>query len=257
VQTAAPEAIALRIDAARRARPGGAIAFDGDGTLWSGDVGDDFLHAFIARGRVDPPAAAAMLALARAHGVDAPMDGRALPTALFEAYVAGRVPEEPICEMVAYACAGWTSAEVMALAREVVLAAGLPGRLHAETVALVEWAKGAGVEAFVVSASPVVVVAEAVRALGFDAAHVVAATPVEDAGVLCAEVHRPIPYGEGKVTRLRERMGARPLYAAFGDNVFDVRMLRSAEVAVAVRPKPRLVERAGDVPGLVELEKRA
>jgi phosphoserine phosphatase len=68
------------------------------------------------------------------------------------------------------------------------------------------------------------------------------------------DVHRPIPYGAGKVTRLRERVGrGRTLYAAFGDNAFDVAMLASAHVAVAVRPKARLRQEADAVPGIVEL----
>jgi phosphoserine phosphatase len=68
------------------------------------------------------------------------------------------------------------------------------------------------------------------------------------------DVHRPIPYGSGKVTRLRERVGGtRPLYAAFGDNAFDVAMLASADIPVAVRPKARLRQQAGAVPGIVEL----
>jgi phosphatidylglycerophosphatase C len=66
---------------------------------------------------------------------------------------------------------------------------------------------------------------------------------------------RPIPYGAGKVMHLRAKLGARPLYAAFGDNAFDVAMLREARVPVAIRPKPRLVERAGEVPALVVLER--
>ena len=38
-----------------------------------------------------------------------------------------------------------------------------------------------------------------------------------------------------------------------GDNAFDVALLLQARVPVAVRPKPRLRERAAEVPGLVEL----
>jgi phosphoserine phosphatase len=67
------------------------------------------------------------------------------------------------------------------------------------------------------------------------------------------DVDRPIPYGDGKVKRLRERIGARPLYAALGDNSFDVAMLGSARIGVAVRPKPKLRARAHEVPGVVEL----
>jgi hypothetical protein len=32
-------------------------------------------------------------------------------------------------------------------------------------------------------------------------------------------------------------------------------MLREARVPVAIRPKPRLVERAGEIPGLLVLER--
>jgi phosphatidylglycerophosphatase C len=255
VQTITHEAVVTRLDAARRARPGGAVAFDGDGTLWSGDVGDDLFRAFLAKGRVEPPAAAAIEAFAREHGVSEPQGGTRLAAAVYDAYLAGTVPEEPVCELMTYACAGWPAADVVALAREVVLGAGVLARLQSETARVVEWAARAGVEAFVVSASPVVVVVEAARALGFDEAHVLAATPVERDGLHFADVLRPIPYGEGKVTRLREKMGDRPLYAAFGDNVFDIPLLRAAEVRIAVRPKPRLLARAGEVPGLVELER--
>jgi phosphoserine phosphatase len=82
----------------------------------------------------------------------------------------------------------------------------------------------------------------------------VAARPRYEGDVMLPEVDRPIPYGAGKVTRLDERIGpSRILFAAFGDNAFDVALLASARVGVAVRPKPRLRERAHEVPGLVEL----
>jgi phosphatidylglycerophosphatase C len=68
-------------------------------------------------------------------------------------------------------------------------------------------------------------------------------------------VVRPIPYGPGKVMQLRAKLGARPLYAAFGDNAFDVPMLREARIPVAIRPKPRLVERASEIPNLLILER--
>jgi phosphoserine phosphatase len=56
------------------------------------------------------------------------------------------------------------------------------------------------------------------------------------------------------VSRLLERIGtAHTLLAAFGDNAFDVALLASAHIGVAVRPKPRLRARAHEVTGLVEL----
>jgi phosphoserine phosphatase len=56
------------------------------------------------------------------------------------------------------------------------------------------------------------------------------------------------------VTRLRERIAdGQALYAAFGDNAFDVPMLAASRVPVAVRPKARLRACADAVPGIVEL----
>src|SRR5439155_1761579 len=104
-----------------------------------------------------------------------------------------------------------------------------------------------------VSASPRPIVEQAARALGIDASHVVAATPMYEGETMRAAAVRPIPYAAGKVACLRARIADRPLYAAFGDNAFDVAMLREARVAVAVRPKPRLRDRAHEVPGMVEI----
>jgi phosphoserine phosphatase len=121
---------------------------------------------------------------------------------------------------------------------------------------VLERARRAGIEVVLVSASPVVIVLEAGSRFGFDEQTVVAAQPRYEGDVMLADVEAPIPYGSGKVSRLRERIGeTRSLLAAFGDNGFDVALLSSAAVPVAVRPKDRLRARAGEVPGLVELSR--
>jgi phosphatidylglycerophosphatase C len=104
-----------------------------------------------------------------------------------------------------------------------------------------------------VSASPRAVVEAAGRVVDIPPSHVVAATPLLDGDRIRAEVDRPIPYAAGKIGRLRERIGKRDLYAAFGDSAFDLAMLGSALIPVAVRPKPRLREAAHTVAELVEL----
>jgi phosphoserine phosphatase len=126
-------------------------------------------------------------------------------------------------------------------------------RLHEEVATVLRALQGEGVEVFLVSASPRAIVEAAAEVVGIAGANVIAATPKHDAQGIAPEVLRPIPYATGKVARLRERLGARRLYAAFGDNAFDVAMLASAEIGVAVRPKPKLRERASEVPGIVEL----
>jgi phosphoserine phosphatase len=69
-----------------------------------------------------------------------------------------------------------------------------------------------------------------------------------------ARVRRPIPYGAGKASALRNRIGdALPLLAAFGDNAFDREMLSMSERPIAVRPKKRLLDLAGEIRGIRQL----
>lgn len=245
--------VLARIEAVRSVHPEGIVAFDGDGTLWSGDVGDDFFHALVARADFREIATRAMRVEAAEHGVPADGDGAILAQRIFDAHAAGRFPEERTYEMVTWACAGWSKGEMDRFAAEVIAGASLRARLHPEAVRALEWARGVGIEVFVVSASPRAIVEQAARSVGIDAAHVVASTPVFDGTIVQAEVESPIPYGVGKVVCLRAAIGDRPIHAAFGDNAFDVAMLAEARVPVAVRPKPRLRERAAEVPGLVEI----
>jgi phosphatidylglycerophosphatase C len=239
-----------RIRDAAKKLPGGALAFDGDGTLWSGDVGDDLWAAACTRGDFRPRATEAMRNEARAAGLDADGD---VVAALNTAYETHRLPEERMYEIVTWAFAGWTRAELAAFCREVLSARGLAARLHPEVVACLRWARDEGLRVLVVSASPRAVVEEAVHSLGVGTLEVLAATPRWDPDVMRPEVERPIPYGPGKVHAIRGAIGTSALYAAFGDNAFDVAMLSEACVPVAVRPKDRLRARAAEVAALVEL----
>ncbi len=231
----------------------GVLATDADGTLWSGDVGEDLFHAFLSAGRVEPLAEEAMRREARAFHVSDAGRGLDVAHALYDAYQAGGYSEERVCELMAWCFGGWSDADLRAFARDVVERVGLAARFHRELHAIVARARATGVEVFLVSASPIAVVREAGARAGFDEDHLVAALPLERAGRVLADVDRPIPYGAGKVRRLRERIGARPLLAAFGDNAFDVALLSEATVGVAVRPKAALRARAGEVAALVEL----
>jgi phosphoserine phosphatase len=255
VQVQSAEDVWSRI-AAEAARDGGAgvVATDGDGTLWSGDIGEDLFFAFVDHGRFEEPALEAIRREARAHALSDAGNGREVARRIYDAYVEGRFPEERVCELMAWCFAGWTREDVAGFARSVVNDGGLEARLHREVLVMLERARAAGIATILVSASPAAVVEAAGGRLGFTAGDIVAAHPRLQGDVLLPDVHRPIPYGPGKVSRLRERIGAdRALYAAFGDNAFDVALLASARVGVAVRPKPRLRERAHEVPGVVEL----
>lgn len=234
------------------------MAFDGDGTLWSGDVGEDFFHAVLARG-IDDAARDALIEEARAETIDASGTASEIMHRIHAAYLAGAFPEQRVCEIMTWAVAGWRRSDVDAFCVDVIEKGGVHGRLHDEAIHVVSRAKTLGIEVFIVSASPTAIVEQAARLVGLDADHVIAAREARDPNdVVASTVHRPIPYGDGKVTRLRERIGAeRVLYAAFGDNAFDVPLLREARLPVAIRPKARLVKRAGEVPGLRVLQQIA
>lgn len=248
--TTTQQAIAF-IEAARAEASNGAIAFDGDGTLWSGDIGEDFFHALLAAKAVRPEACAALAREAQEAGLTGDGTGTELAERIHLAYLGHAFPEERCCEVMTWVSAGWSRADLGRFCADVLVQTRLAERLHGEAMAIVEHARKVGLEVYLVSASPRTVVEEAAKIVGIT--NIVAATEVVAEGIVAPAIEAPIPYGQGKVTRLRERIGTRPLHAAFGDNAFDVPMLREARHAFAVRPKARLRDRASDVPGLTEL----
>lgn len=255
VQTATVAETIARID--REAREtGGAIASDGDGTLWSGDIGEDFFAALLEQRRLKPAVHEALVREAREQSLDASGDAVAVAHRIHAAYLGGTFPEERVCEIMTWATAGSSRADMDRFAQDVIRAVDLEKRLHREAIAILEHARSKNIDVYLVSASPRPIVLAAAEIIGIPFTNVVAATErIDDSGIVLGEVDRPIPYGDGKVTRLREKLGARPLYAAMGDNAFDVALLSASRVPIAIRPKARLVERATEVNGLVTLEK--
>ena len=245
------EALVLELHGAK-----GALAFDGDGTLWSGDVGEDFFFGILDTGRVSDVAAAEVQRVARAAGIDDAGGPAATARRIYDAYLHGKFDEQLVCEVMTWICAGWTSAEVDGFVSGVI-GRSFAGRIHPEVKHVIEGARGHGHELFVVSASPRPIVLAAAAVAGIAPAHVQAATAVLEGDRYAAAVHRPIPYGAGKAAALASALGGLPLLAAFGDNAFDVEMLSMAERPVAVRPKPRLLERAPTVPRLRRLTAKA
>jgi len=254
VQAISPYRVVREIETLLGEFPDGVIAFDGDGTLWSGDVGEDFFFAFSDRGEYREAATERLAAEAARIGLPSEMDGAAYARALFRAYEKGLYPEDLTCEMIAWSPAGWAPSLLHEFVEKILDEGKIAERAHSETRKVIDWAAKRNVPVYVVSASPRAVVEVAAARVGIDSSRVIAVTQRLEKGVLLAEVERPIPYAEGKVKQLRRRIGERPLLAAFGDNVFDVEMLGASKIPLAVRPKPRLLEVAEAVPGLRTLE---
>jgi phosphatidylglycerophosphatase C len=218
------------------------IAFDGDGTLWSGDVGEDLMHAALRESFLLEAALPSLLAEAQRHAIPLPNESEpnAVADTLIHAYLAGTYPERETCAMMTWCYAGRSLLELSEFAAAVLRDEDLPSRLSAELAPIIEWCDAAGVRRVLVSASPRVIVEQAAAARGFRPENIAAAKPAVAAGRVLPHLDGAVPYAEAKLSAGRALFGDARWLAAFGDNVFDIEMLTTAEVGIAVRPKPKL-----------------
>ncbi|MCC6214154.1 MAG: haloacid dehalogenase-like hydrolase [Polyangiaceae bacterium] len=224
------------------ARSGDVLAFDGDGTLWAGDVAEDALAAAFTEGLLRERAAPALEAECLAHALPSGGGARELAARLCEAHVAGRVDERRAYEIMAWCWAGWAPEELVREAGRILAARDLARRYHPGLQRVLAWARGAGLRCMVVSASPAPVVQAAAAGLGFAAGDIVAAEIAVEGGLLQPHLARPLTYAEGKVAAALAALGGARWLAAFGDSPFDLAMMREASMGVAVRPKASLLD---------------
>ncbi len=85
-----------RIEVLAREQRGGVVATDGDGTLWTGDVGEDLFHGLLQSGRVAVAALEGMRLEARDHHLSDAGSGPDIARRIYSAYLAGNFPEERI-----------------------------------------------------------------------------------------------------------------------------------------------------------------
>jgi phosphoserine phosphatase len=97
-------------------------------------------------------------------------------------------------------------------------------------------------------------VEEALRVVGIDVSGLAAARARTEAGRILPAMAEPVPYGAAKGTYGKQLLSGHDWLGSFGDNAFDVDMLRAARVGVAVCPKPVLVSRLHELPNTIVLE---
>lgn len=238
-----------------RASSHAVVAFDCDGTLWSGDVGEDWFVELVERAGFYESASRAMRDEARAHGLRAEGSDREVAESLVAAMNTGAYEERRLYELMAWAGAGRTDDEVRSVLDAMLARVGLDARLHGETLAILRCANERGLRTVAVSASPRAVVEACLQHLGIAPFAVCAATQAREGAVLAPRLSAPLPYRHGKVLALRAVIGETPVIAALGDSAFDLEMLALAEVPLAVRPKSALRERAAELATLRELER--
>ena len=241
-----------------------ALATDGDGTLWTSDVGEALFEALLATNeahdwlREDARMPLREELARHVPDVPSPATSGGIARTLWSLYRAGRYPEDRMCAAMTWCMAGSSLAALDAFAAELVTSRFcLKTRLIRESGAVLQWAAGRGVPTFLVSASPRVVVERAARtvaeAYAIPPPTVLAMTPALDGDVIRPALVGVWTYGEGKAEALAQVLAGEPraLVGAMGDNVFDAAMLRAAAVPIAIRPKPALSAIAASIPGLV------
>lgn len=190
-----------------RQHAGESVVFDADGTLWRGDVAEDFLRYSISQGLFE---------------------------ASYETYE--RLLSESAPRAYAYCV------EVMAGVAESVLEEACSaffsqrysGRIFKFVRPLLAKLSDAGCPVWICSASPRWIVAPGAAALGIPLNQVIGVNcPVVD-GKLTGVVDAPVSVGPGKVTWL-ERNRLRPALAV-GNGDFDLEMLAFAKHALVVTP---------------------
>lgn len=183
------------------------VVFDADGTLWRGDVGEDFLRFAIHR---------------------------RLVAGSYERYEA--LLHESAARAYAYCVEvmrGLEAAELQA-ACDAFFVERFRGRVFSFVRPLLAALGARGCRAWICSASPRWTVLPGAALLGIAAERVIGVTCALDRGRLSGVVEQPVPVGPGKVTWL-ERSGVRPALGV-GNGDFDVDMLAFAAHALVISP---------------------
>jgi len=194
------------------------IAFDCDGTLWSGDAGADFMYWEIEQELL--PEQTSQWLLAR-----------------YKEYLAGNVSEEDMCGEMVQVHRDIPVARIVAAAKKF-FAEVVEQRIFPEMQELAHRFIAAGREVWAVSSTNDWVVIEGVKRFGIPAERVLAAAVRCVDGVATDELIQ-IPSDEGKRTALRKVL-KRKLDASFGNSIHDVAMLELAQRPFAINPNADL-----------------
>lgn len=224
--------------------PEGALVFDADGTLWTHDVGCMVFDAAATTGAFKDSSRPRLRHEAERLGEVPSGDQSAteLIRLIETALVARSGAEQALAELQVWAYVDFSEEELRAFCRDVFRDPAHRAGLHHDVLELAAFARERGALTCVVSASPRIVVEEALFGLGFQKEHVVAGEPKWRAGRIDIGLDAPLPYGPEKATRGRRLLGETAWLATFGDSGFDLDMMREAALAVGLGHKPQLLE---------------
>jgi HAD superfamily hydrolase (TIGR01490 family) len=194
-------------------------AFDCDGTLWSGDVGERFFDWELKQRDIIPEA------LVR------PLRER------YAAYRRGKVGETTICGEMVTMHKGISERTMMEAAARF-FEQFFVVQIFPEMRELVRRLQEKGCAVWVVSASNEWVIRAGMKHFGIPENRILASKVEIDNGIITDRLIR-VPSGEGKPQALREVV-KEEVEAAFGNSRWDRDMLAMAKHAFAVNPNPDL-----------------
>src|SRR5262249_29879958 len=139
--------------------------------------------------------------------------------------------ERALAELQVWAYVDFSEEELRSLSHQVLSEPDHRAGLHHEVLELAGYARDRGAFTYVVSASPRIVVEEAIAGLGFRHQDVVAGDPIWTAGRIDVGLSAPLPYGPEKARRGRNLLGQAVWLVTFGDSGFDLDMMREAQLA--------------------------
>jgi len=206
------------IDSILRLNPHVA-AFDCDGTLWSGDVGERFFDWELRDGALVP------------SSLEARMRDR------YAAYKRGEVEETTMCGEMVTMHNGISEAKIMEAASSF-FEQFFVVQIFPEMQELVARLQQNGCEVWAVSSSNEWVIRAAMKHFAIPESRVLAAKVELDSGMATERLIR-VPSGPGKPEALRAVV-KKGIDAAFGNSRWDTEMLAMAKHAVTVNPNPDL-----------------
>lgn len=209
------------VDSVLRLRPR-VVAFDCDGTLWSGDAGENFFDWEIKQGVVRAEVGSTM-------------------RARYAEYKAGKVSEEQMCGEMVTMHKGMAESDLLRVAAEF-FEHSFPSRVFPEMQELVRRLQGTGCEVWAVSSSNEWVIRAGMKEFGIPEKCILAAAVEVDNGIITDRVIR-VPSGPGKPEALREAV-KKDIDCAFGNSRWDTEMLAMAKHAFAVNPNRDLAATA-------------
>lgn len=192
--------------------------FDCDGTLWSGDGGQDFFYWEIAQKLV--PTEVVRWALPR-----------------YADYREGKVDEKQMCGEMVTIHAGLRVAHIEEAAERFFVQV-LEPRIFLDMRELTTQLKASGCELWAVSSTNEWVIAAGAKRFGIRRERVLAAA-VEVAEGVATDRLVQVPTDEDKALAIRKHIGRVP-DVVFGNSIHDAAMLALARHAFAINPNPDL-----------------